>query len=316
MLKDILLDLAATYGVDLANPSERSLLVARVNKAARELHDKKDIPESLDEIVVDINQSSQQVALPNFVYSVRGMRYYDGRDKIEIEDKKNRYHQGYGDGLYDLKFRQLKDSPLCREIANFSTLTLEIPLGETEEFTVTIAGNTEHSTRDSETLTFAPGDLSKETTLNFKEVESISKSKVTKYDITIYDADDYIVSVIPNILKDVNYKIFQITDSDISGGTSYSAVEVLYVIHFRPAKDDGDTFWGTDKYDRAVAYKYRELYGEDDLQIAGAFQVKATQDLTEMQGADKPGKKERLSIKPSPFFDMPYARRGPFRTVY
>jgi len=310
MLKDILIDLAALYGIDLSNTNERNLLVIRVNHAARELHDKRDIPEALSELVADIDQYSQQVALPNYVYSVRAMRYYDSREKIDIENIKNRYHDGYGGDCWPLKFRQTKDSPICREIANLSTLVVTIPLEEEEEFSVTISGQTEHSTRDSETLVFSAGDTEKETTLNFKDIESIVKSKATKYDVTITDADDNVVAIIPNVKNDVSYKIFQLTESDITGGSTYGAVEVLYLTQFMPAQEDSDTFWGTDKYDRTIIFKYRELYGEDDLNLSVAYGGKADKDLLEMHQADKPGKRERINFKPQPYFDLPYVRTG------
>jgi hypothetical protein len=93
MLIDILNELSAQYGYNLANAEEKSLAISRVNYAAKELHTLTDIEEASDEIVVDINQNTQQVALPEGIGRIRGVRYYISRAKVEIDHRRNRSNQ-------------------------------------------------------------------------------------------------------------------------------------------------------------------------------------------------------------------------------
>jgi hypothetical protein len=309
MLVDIIAELAAGQGINVLDPFERNLLVSRVNAAAQEIHENTDIQEALQEGVFDVNVDSQQISVPSYVYQIRGMRYYDGFSKINANDIKNRYNSGFGNEVYAFDWRLKRVSPVQREIANESILIVSIPLVEQETFEVTITGATENSTRTSETLVFSPGDLTKTTVLNFKEpLDSITKDIVTKYDVCVNDIEGNLLAVIPNIDKKVLYRIFQIWETNQTGASS-SAVELLYKIRFNPAKEDQDSFWGTDKYDRAIIWKYLE-HNTSDLTLAASFQFKHSQVMNAIQSTEQTGVREKINFKPSPFLDLPYARQS------
>ena len=92
MLKDILENIAEDYGHDITEGSDdRAKIIAKVNRAAKEIHNAHDIREALDEDVFNINVSAQQIVFPNHVGVPRYARWHTSREKIELEDVRNRY---------------------------------------------------------------------------------------------------------------------------------------------------------------------------------------------------------------------------------
>lgn len=314
MLIDILKDIASRRGEDPSDSDIREMLVFRINKAAREIHDKTDIQEAMDEMIVDINQQSQQVALPTSVYQVRGMRQYDPRRKVLVDDIKNRYNFENISDTWPLNWRQKRVSPIMREIANQSIIKVTIPKVEATDLQVTITGRTEHSHRASEAITIPAGSLEAEGALNFEEpIDSITKNRASLYDVTILDVNENILSVIPNTDTKISYKIFQVLDSDVSNSTltssNHSAIEVLYKVHFIPASNDQDSFWNTDKYDNAIMFKYLELYGNTEEAILN--HTKSANDIAEIQDGENVGVREKMDFKRPVYFELPYQRMGP-----
>lgn len=311
MLLDILKELAAIGGEELDNTAQRDLLVARINHAAREIHDSTDLEESLQETILDVNVSSQRIALPPFIYQVVGLRNYLDASVKRLDNIKNYFNDSPSNEPWDLQWRQVKSAPNQRELSNESVLKATIPLKNEESFDVIISGTTQHAYRESETLNFGPDDTEKTTLKNFREpLDSIKKSRKTKYNITIWDVENNSIAVIPNTDKKAFYKVIQIDNNSLSIPTTFSAVEVLYKVHFTPGSDDTDVFWFTDKYDRAIIYKYRELFGSDSVETALAFNAKAKQELDSMLRTEKRGVREKINFAINPFFRMPYARSG------
>jgi len=88
ILNDIDKDLGAT-----SNTGDRSLRIADINNAIKEIHGGLDLPESLDEEVFSTDVQSQQICLPARVDRVIGMRWADSRIKIDLDARANRYHE-------------------------------------------------------------------------------------------------------------------------------------------------------------------------------------------------------------------------------
>lgn len=314
MLLDILQDIAAKEGVYLDDPTQRSRTVMLVNQAAREIHEHIDIPESTSEGIFNINVESNQVAFPYFVEHIRAVRYYDGRERIDLDHGKNRWDYDYGNETWMLKWRQKKSSPFCREISNQSVLRLSIPLAEAAKFNVTVVGPTDNSARATEVLAFPVNTTEVQSVMNFKEpIESVSKDIITTYDLTIKDVEGNILAVIPNNQKESNYKIIQILDTDAQiGPSSYSSVEALYKETFKPALNDSDTFWGTSKYDKAIYWKYMEITASSPSSM-GSYAAKFSDLIQKIQISNEAGLRKKINFRKPAFFNLPYARVWPTR---
>ena len=258
MLTDILTDIGIEVG-ETDTDSDRNSRIFRINKAAEELHEKYDLEEGREEKVFNFsNDNSPQIALPPYVFQVRGMRLYDSRGSIELDDAKNRYNFSYYDDnqVWYLKHRRKKDSPLSRDLANQSIIKVSIPIVETVAFTVTITGETDNSYQTSETLSFAIGDLEKQTVANFKNVASISKNIITKYNISFKDVEDNDLGYMLNSEYQSQFMIYQIGDSDNLTVPESTSVEVWYKTKLQPFKLSTDCFLGTSRYDKAIFWMF------------------------------------------------------------
>jgi len=308
-LIDILTDIAIEIG-KAGSDGDTSARIYRINKAAEELHDANDFDEALEEKIFNFNVgNAQTITLPAYVYKVRGARYSDSRLAVTIEDMRNRYNFAWlnENETWYLKPRYKGTSPLSREINNQSTLILKIPIADTTSFTVVVTGETDKSNRISETLTFSAGTLEKETVNNYISVESIVKSRITTYDIIIYDVENNEIGRILNSEYQSYFTLWQILDEE-SGSilpTDFSGVEVLYKKKFQPFKNNEDCFLGSSRYDKAIFWKFMEHRTKDNKEM-GAFNLKCIQVLSQIYEGDNSSKRRRINFRPSPYFNMPY----------
>ena len=306
-LLDILTDIAVTEG-QTNSDAEKAARIYQVNKAAREINKRVDVEECLREEVFDINVSSQQVALPAYVDRVRGMRYFDGRQAIDLDSMRNRYNFNFAgeNELWYLQFRRKETKALSREISNQSVITVSIPLANVEAFTVTLTGKTDKSERISETLSFSATDLEKTTTSNFETVESVVKNKITKYNVSFYDVEDNLLGEVLNSEYKSSYQIYQIQDTEnFSLPVSYSGIEISYKYKYQPFQNDFDCFLGTDKYDDAIVWKYLENQSRD-AGDAVAYRAKCDAVIRDIASDDGTGQRTKLNFKPNAFLNLPY----------
>jgi hypothetical protein len=312
-LLDILTDIAMEVGKTNSD-AEKQARIYRLNKAAKEIYNTIDAEECLREEVFDFAVDSQQVALPPYIGRVRGMRFYDGRQAISLDDIRNRYNFNFSgeNELWYLQWRKKESKALAREISNQSILLLSIPVADTIEFTVTVTGKTDKSERISETLTFAIGDLEHETTENFVEVESIVKSKITKYNVSVYDVEDNFMGEVLNSEYKSEYQIYQVADTDnFTDDNFIDGVEVWFKYKLQPFRYDQDCFLGTDKFDDAIYWKYMEQTSKK-LEDAMSFQKKCSQVLTQIFQNDQAGQRTKINFKPNAFLNLPYNNAGRF----
>lgn len=275
-LKNILADVVADVGGSTSNDSEKAIIVKRINDAAEEIYNCEDLSGSLREQVFDLNTDTQQISLPNYVGEIRGMRYYDARLKITLNDMMPRYHYGLGNEVWPLKYRVLTKSPLATFITNQSVLKVTSPLASLENFTVTIVGSTPNSSVVRETLNFSVGDLTKTTVANFETVVSITKSSPTTYDLIVSDVEDTELARIPNAALNSEYIIVQVLDFE---STNPNTIEVLYKHRLFPFVNEYDEFPAGSAYDKAIYWKYLEHEAARNKDVKGsvAAMQKATQ---------------------------------------
>jgi len=312
MLVHILTDIAKDLGVP-RNDNDRAVRLLDVNNAIRELHAGLDLPESLDEEVYDINIPSQQIVLPAYVDKVIGMRYADNRVKIQVDSRAARYNDPnyFENEVWYLQWRDRGWSALSREIVNQSAITVAFPTGLNNgaAFTVTITGQTDKATQTSEVLTFAADDNSKVSTMNWVQVKSIVKSATTQYDLIVTDADDNELAVLPNSELISAYRNFQYYDTDgFTQTTSQSGIEVMFKRKFFPLSADYDNYFGTDRYDKAIYWKFMELRSKNS-DDAVSYHTKCSQLLGDLLADTHRESRAKINFSSVAYFGMPYYSR-------
>lgn len=306
-LKAIIDDLVADMGVSVNNDSERALLVTRINQCAKEVYDSTDLIGSLREQVFDMSfvDAPQQVSFPFYVGSIRGLRYYDSRLKIRAHDMMPRYSYGKGQEVWSLQFREIGKYPLARDIANESILNVSIPLEENSAFNVIISGATNNSYKSTEIVTLAPGEISKFTTANFKApIDSIQKSVITSYNVTIKDIDDNILAVIPNTELFSSYTVVQILDNNPTA--NQMVIECLYKQRFINFSNDFDEFPCGPKYDKVIYWKYveHEAGRNKDIPLASAAVTKANAIIKQINADAEGGLEKPMLVAPCQYFNL------------
>jgi len=314
-LLDILKMVEASEGIPCTSDADqKALATARINEAARELYEDQDFPESKREDIFNIDVSSQVVALPWYVEYVRGWRYFNSRLPGIMDAKDNRYGEGKGNEVWYNKWRTKGHFPLEREISNESTLRFTIPQAEDSIVEINIVGETSLSSRYQETVNIPVGSLDAETVSDFVSVRSIIKKNPCKYDITVLDADDNVMSVIPNNRTHVLYHWIQLFDWDNMYLTTTSAqVEILYKEKLSDLVNDYDEFLFGDKYDKAIYWKYLAHQSKDQ-EVTAGFELKCDDLLNKIHANESIGTRRVINFRKSPYLSMPYGQPfGPHR---
>ena len=309
-LLDILTDIAVEIG-QTNGESDRKARIRKVNKAVKEIHRSTDLEEAMDERIIDLNtDSAQQIALPAYVYQVRGARYVDGRTTITLEDMRNRYNFNFtGENeVWYFQYRERKRGPLTRELQNQSIIKVSIPLANGEAWSITLTGRTDNAFRASETLQFSATDIEKTGILNFLDLESAVKDRVTNYDVTLKDVEDREVGKILNSTNQTMYKIYQVADTEnFIQPANASGVEFRFKYVPQTLKDDNDCYLGTDKYDDAIVWKFLEHRCKEPKE-ALLYAAKCKQILDQGIVDEMAGKRTKINFRPQPFFQLTYGK--------
>jgi hypothetical protein len=308
MFKYILDEVAAQLGVTISLTEERTLWLGRINRAALTgVYNKGDFEDLMDETVLDFNVETQQVTLPSYVGIVRGMRPYDLRLRQPIDHPSNRYGSGYGNEIFYLKaFREKSKSPLARAIENESTLTFSIPIEESTPIVIALRGTTDNAFRATESVTIPAGSLSAECLCNFVRLESMRKNRVTTYDVTVKDADENELAVIPNAHYDSIYRVIQVLDTPyFNTGGSDLAMEVYYKKRFIPFLNDDDEFIGGSGFDDAIIFKTLELHSAS-VEKKIEFSAKFKEALKDFHEDSTAGKRRQMNFSKHPAIRMKY----------
>lgn len=309
-LYNILADLASA-GFSIRNDAERAVLVKKINDAIEELYVPTDLDQSLGEVVLSLDTSSDQVCLPPYCGQVRGCRYTESGSNVELNNIIPRYHAGiFNKEAWALRFRELPRRPLFRNITNESILKLSIPAVDTiRDFSVIVNGSNSNSSIVQEIVTFTKDVTTLKLTTNiFREVRSIvtSFSTARKYDLSIKDANDVLLGVLPNNHTKLEHIVFQVSES-LQGGSNLNSIEVCFKWTLVPLTSDYDEFICGSKYDKAIYWKVRENYSGDtqkDIQAALAAKQKG-KDIINGVGLDSTdGKTLKLNFAPNPVYSI------------
>lgn len=310
-LQNILVKIASEHGVTLTDSRQLALTIDQINSVAKELYSTVDFPEAIREGIFDVNVSSQMVALPSSIENIRGIRYHRSFFPVKLDDQHNRYNYNPEAEVWNLQWRYIGISATMRDLDNESQLVITLPLEETEEFTVTISGSTPNSSKYTEDVTVPVGTKVVNTAQQFTfPVGSISKDKITKYDVKIYSVDGNLLAVIPNYLTQSLYRLIQIMDSESSTvDDSIAGVEIQYVLPFVPFSKETDLFIGTDRYDDAIFWRWC-AHRAPDAATTQIYTNRSMNVINNIHAKDSIFKRRRINFKPAGVVDLPYWKYG------
>lgn len=210
--------------------SNRADALREINAAWQEIWTADDLPNSVFEITVKPTDGEvgSRITLPYFVGQIRAVK---GLDRIRVDLNTPRPY--YQDETYfqsPYRWRILGKSPLKKSITNATRIVLSIPEPVEEQFTVTLQGPTDYSTRERDQIVFAIGDTEHEVTKNFTDLTDLSKDKLIPYNvqITSVNGDDY--GIIPADAFTGLNTIAQVTDKCYTCCMSCKCFDVLYKV--------------------------------------------------------------------------------------
>lgn len=273
-LKTILAKASAELGMSLDVPSERAILLDKVNEAAKELYESRDLVHCEREQLLSLDNAQQLIALPTYIGKLRGIRNASTRRGIPLHDMRPRFKSdGWTESLLAIRVREVR--PIKRDLTNTAPVTLSIPAAEAAAFSVVVGGPTPHSDRTINTITFAIGETSKVVPASHTDIQIFSNVSPHQYDVTMTDSDGNELAVLPNWADRSEYQIVQALDYLVlSPGTPYLA-EVLYKMAWRPMREDYDEFL-CPGYDDAIYWQTLGNYkGKTDINMAAACLQKA-----------------------------------------
>jgi hypothetical protein len=287
--------------------TDQSVLLTFLNKAAQELWDGMDFPNTLDEkSFKPYTVGSSFITLPSYVQAIRGVAPCSG----ETTDV---YSQsaGFNDDFWinsPWTWRIVKTSPLSRNIANAGKLKIvKVNPKAADEILVTVGGKTDVADDIKEVVQFASTDTELWTENSYEDLSVLAKDRLTTCNLEIYDADSNLVSALPNNYEQANHLIIQIHDKcACTACTCCSCVRVLYKPILPPFWDYTDNI--PDGIENALLFKFREwldLFTEDKADRAAAMSGKADDLLTRSAYNLDKGKIIPFAVKRNKF--TPYA---------
>lgn len=301
--------------------TQRTLVVAKINRAAKEVYELQDLPGCLREITLEATPELI-LALPYFIGELRAMRRRESKMKIELLEVSPNYCYNAWPLIWN-NWRLLRKSPLQTSIVDASVpITFSMAEVEAEDVTVIVTGATENSARVTEEIIFTAGETEVDAANLFTEIHSITKNEVNTQNITLTGSDgdggEVTLAVIPNDRLSSVYTLVDISklpsNGDVPGSTAWY-VEVLYKAPLFYLNNDGDEFI-CEGFDDAIVYKtceldFAEKDGGGDKSIG--FYQKCNQVIFNRINASNGGTQKELIFAPNQYLgmfpkDVPYYR--------
>ena len=266
-LIDILTYVSEVVGFQPTDDDKRAQLLRWINRAGRELWDSHDLPGSLLEQTFSLADAANdqtniwQITFPWYVDQLRGVRYPNSYDKVNLVSPHPRYHARPWKQPF-LQWRIMRDSPIFRELSASVRLRVTLANAESDDLVVTLITESQDAARQVTELSFASGVAASQDDTFFADptmpnggVISIRKDLVTDYDIIIKEViSGTEIARIPNRLFTSSYKVVQIHDE--TKGVFEACVDVLFKTPYIPLWHDSDVFVHQ-KLEDALVWKVR-----------------------------------------------------------
>ena len=299
MIVQQLLELAANY----SGISDGNTLYDFINQAAQELWNSEDFPGTLQEESFKPYDSGEAfVSLPYYVQAIRGVRPCIGMTTDVMHKVTAVMDDQY---VYSpWRWRQVKRSPLIRNLGEASQLTIKRRLpAATEEVIVTLGGPSDVAESAEETVLFTADASEKQTVNAYEDLTHICKDVITTCDLEFYDSEGNLVAVLPNNFLEVFNTIIQIT-ATCSQRTACcnNCVLVLFKPYLPPLLRETDHI--PEFMEQSLYFKFKEwldLHSADKLERAGIMAVKSTALHERAALIAERGQQRPLNVRRSPF---------------
>lgn len=304
-------------GLNPASESQRAVLLRYANEAAEELYDQFDPPGCLLEQVFKVN-GDQTISAPYYVGEIRGAR----EEGSWLAWHENRLRPRYNQYNWEDCWRNLRlknTQCLAATVTNQSVGVFTVKAVESPPVQITISGTTDDSSEANEIVTM------NQTTVNtvnqYNDYNLIRKSAVNLYDITLSQIDGKLLTVIPNIMLEPVYQIYDVsmcpwTQQNSSSQDHY--LEILFKKALPWYQNDSDTF-PAQKYDNIWINKMLQLHAEDDgkMQEALAWDAKATRSAARKKANRNESTEDKVAVVANPHDNLlPRVRQGLGRHRY
>ena len=265
-------------GINPNDNHQRSIMLDYLNEAAQELYEESDMVGSLTEDSFYV-QGDKTVALPSNVSSIRAMREKESKYPWVLTNLTERYSRNNVE-QDDRTWRVRGYEPFKVTPTSYSgikaTATQSMP-----EITLTVVGTRSDSSRFVEEVEMDGTSNTFSTT--FTSIESVIKSDVCTYDISIKQSDDTVLAVIPNNEKESRYLICDVSEYPWESTATQDdehTLEVLYKKKLSYLSKDSDEF-PADGYDNILVNKVMQLFLEEQgkMEEARIYDQKASRSL-------------------------------------
>ena len=298
-------------GLNPANTAERATLLRILNEAAPELYAQADAAGSLGECLFKIN-GDQTIAFPSFLGQLRAAREWDTQLPWHINQMRPRYNvQNWTDMWRNYRIKN--KHALSKTLTNTAPVVLSVSVVETPPIEVTISGPTDSASAARETIVMDA--TTKAATLNFLDIELLTKDRVNDYDVTVVDADGNELAVIPNNQMESLYLHVDVsTFPFLNANTSLQAhyMEVLFKKPLPVLSDDADEF-PAKGYDNVLVDKCLQIYYQEQAKpdLALVYDAKATRTMARIQEDENAAAEDVVGFVPNGHdYLLPKIRNG------
>jgi hypothetical protein len=286
-------------GVNPNDNHQRSIMLAYLNEGAQELYEESDMVGSLVEDSFYV-QGNKTIALPSNVSSIRAIREKESKYPWNLSSLTERYT--YNNLEQDDRTWRIKGyEPFKVTPTSFSGMKAVVTAAMST-ITITVVGSAAGISRTFEDVTLSGTSNVFSTT--FTSIESIIKSDVCTYDISIKESDDTVVAVIPNNEKESQYLIVDVSEfpweSDAAQDDEHT-LEVVYKKKLPYLSKDSDEF-PADGYDNIIVNKVMQLYMEEQGKIEEAmlYDKKASRSMGRRNSDLQRGQRQKVRFDKHP----------------
>lgn len=265
-------------GINPNDNHQRSIMLDYLNEAAQELYEESDMVGSLTEDSFYV-QGDKTIALPSNVSSIRAMREKESQYPWVLTNLTERYSRNNVE-QDDRTWRVRGYEPFKVTPTSYSGIKATATQAMSE-ITLTVVGTRSDASRFVEEVEMDATSNTFSTT--FTSIESVIKSDVCTYDISIKQSDDTVLAVIPNNEKESRYLICDVSEYPWESTATQDdehTLEVLYKKKLPYLSKDSDEF-PADGYDNILINKVMQLFLEEQgkMEEARIYDQKASRSL-------------------------------------
>ena len=286
-------------GINPNDNHQRSIMLAYLNEGAQELYEESDMVGSLVEDSFYV-QGNKTIALPSNVSSIRAVREMESKYPWNLSSLTERYT--YNSLEQDDRTWRIKGyEPFKVTPSSFASMKATATQAMTD-ISLTVIGTRSDASRFVETVDMDATSNTFSTT--FTAIESIIKSDVCTYDITIKESDDTVVAVIPNNEKESQYLIVDVSEfpwESTAAQDDAHTLEVVYKKKLPYLSKDSDEF-PADGYDNIIVNKVMQLYMEEQGKIEEAmlYDKKASRSMGRRNSDLQRGQRQKVRFDKHP----------------